>query len=550
MSLGVDRPTHLEAETAATAPISTPSSAPEAAPVPDAAPVPVPVQPADMAQPALPAPFVELGLTYDDVLLQPGETDVIPSEVDTTSRLTREISLRVPLVSAAMDTVTEARMAIAMAREGGLGILHRNLSIEDQAYQVDLVKRTQTGIIDNPVTVGPEATLEELDRLAGEYRISGFPVVDGSNVLIGMITNRDLRFTPVAEWATTRVRDVMTPMPLVSGPTGISRDEATTLLRRHKRERLPLIDDQGRLTGLITVKDFVKSEQFPHASKDRSGRLLVGAAVGYFGEAWQRATTLIEAGVDVLVVDTAHGHARLLLEMIERLKKDPATRHVQIIGGNIATRSGAQALIDAGVDGVKVGVGPGSICTTRVVAGVGVPQVTAIHNAAQACGPAGVPLIGDGGLQYSGDIAKALVAGADSVMIGSLFAGCEESPGELVFINGKQFKAYRGMGSLGAMSSRGKKSYSKDRYFQADVTSDDKIVPEGIEGQVAYRGPVGAVTHQLVGGLHQSMFYVGARTVPDLKAKGRFVRITTAGLKESHPHDIAGIVEAPNYSSR
>ena len=550
MSLGVDRPTHLEAETAATAPISTPSSAPEAAPVPDAAPVPVAVQPADMAQPALPAPFVELGLTYDDVLLQPGETDVIPSEVDTTSRLTREISLRVPLVSAAMDTVTEARMAIAMAREGGLGILHRNLSIEDQAYQVDLVKRTQTGIIDNPVTVGPEATLEELDRLAGEYRISGFPVVDGSNVLIGMITNRDLRFTPVAEWATTRVRDVMTPMPLVSGPTGISRDEATTLLRRHKRERLPLIDDQGRLTGLITVKDFVKSEQFPHASKDRSGRLLVGAAVGYFGEAWQRATTLIEAGVDVLVVDTAHGHARLLLEMIERLKKDPATRHVQIIGGNIATRSGAQALIDAGVDGVKVGVGPGSICTTRVVAGVGVPQVTAIHNAAQACGPAGVPLIGDGGLQYSGDIAKALVAGADSVMIGSLFAGCEESPGELVFINGKQFKAYRGMGSLGAMSSRGKKSYSKDRYFQADVTSDDKIVPEGIEGQVAYRGPVGAVTHQLVGGLHQSMFYVGARTVPDLKAKGRFVRITTAGLKESHPHDIAGIVEAPNYSSR
>ena len=536
MSLGVDRPTHLEAEAAAPAPLTTPPPAPSPA--------------AELGASGLAAPFAELGLTYDDVLLQPGETDVIPSEVDTTSRLTREISLRVPLISAAMDTVTEARMAIAMARQGGLGILHRNLSIEDQAYQVDLVKRTQTGIIDNPVTVGPEATLEELDRLAGEYRISGFPVVDGSNVLIGMITNRDLRFTPVAEWATTRVRDVMTPMPLVSGPTGISRDEATTLLRRHKRERLPLIDDQGRLTGLITVKDFVKSEQFPHASKDGSGRLLVGAAVGYFGEAWQRATTLIEAGVDVLVVDTAHGHARLLLEMIERLKKDPATRHVQIIGGNIATRSGAQALIDAGVDGVKVGVGPGSICTTRVVAGVGVPQVTAIHNAAQACGPAGIPLIGDGGLQYSGDIAKALVAGADSVMIGSLFAGCEESPGELVFINGKQFKAYRGMGSLGAMSSRGKKSYSKDRYFQADVTSDDQIVPEGIEGQVAYRGPVGAVAHQLIGGLHQSMFYVGAHTVPDLKAKGRFVRITTAGLKESHPHDISGIVEAPNYSSR
>ena len=340
----------------------------------------------------------------------------------------------------------------------------------------------------------------------------------------------------------------MTPMPLITGQVGISNEEATLLLRQHKRERLPIIDDEGRLSGLITVKDFVKSEQFPDASKDADGRLLVGAAVGYFGEAWQRATTLIEAGVDVLVVDTAHGHARLLLEMVERVKKDPATRHVQVIGGNVATRAGAQALVDAGVDAVKVGVGPGSICTTRVVAGVGVPQVTAIYEASLACRPAGVPLIGDGGLQYSGDIAKALVAGADTVMVGSLLAGCEESPGELVFINGKQFKAYRGMGSLGAMSSRGKKSYSKDRYFQADVSSDDKIVPEGIEGQVAYRGPVGAVAHQLVGGLHQSMFYVGARTVPELKSRGRFIRITTAGLRESHPHDITGIVEAPNYS--
>jgi IMP dehydrogenase len=486
----------------------------------------------------------ELGLTYDDVLLQPGETDVIPSEVDTTSRLTREISLKVPIVSAAMDTVTEARMAIAMARIGGLGILHRNLSIEDQAYQVDLVKRTQTGMISNPVTIGPDATLEDLDELCGRYRVSGLPVVDEGEHLLGIVTNRDLRFTPVAEWATTLVRDVMTHMPLITGKVGISHEDATTLLRQHKRERLPLIDDEGRLRGLITVKDFVKSEQFPHASKDGSGRLLVGAAVGYFGEAWERATTLIEAGVDVLVVDTAHGHARLLLEMVQRIKADPATRHTQVIGGNIATRSGAQA----GVDAVKVGVGPGSICTTRIVAGVGVPQVTAIHNASLACRPAGVPLIGDGGLQYSGDIAKALVAGADSVMVGSLLAGCEESPGELVFINGKQFKAYRGMGSLGAMSSRGKKSFSKDRYFQADVTSDDKIVPEGIEGQVAYRGPVGAVTHQLIGGLHQSMFYVGAPTVPELKARGRFVRITSAGLRESHPHDISGIVEAPNYT--
>jgi IMP dehydrogenase len=502
------------------------------------------------AEPPASSPFAELGLTYDDVLLQPGETDVIPSDVDTTSRLTREISLRVPLVSAAMDTVTEARMAIAMARHGGIGILHRNLSIEDQAYQVDLVKRTQTGMISNPVTIGPDATLEELDERCGRYRVSGLPVVDESEHLLGIVTNRDLRFTPVAQWGATLVRDVMTPMPLITGRVGISHEEATLLLRQHKRERLPIIDDEERLRGLITVKDFVKSEQFPSASKDADGRLLVGAAVGYFGEAWQRATTLVEAGVDVLVVDTAHGHARLLLEMVERVKTDPALRHVQVIGGNVATRAGAQALVDAGVDAVKVGVGPGSICTTRVVAGVGVPQVTAIHQASLATRPAGVPLIGDGGLQYSGDIAKALVAGADSVMIGSLLAGCEESPGELVFINGKQYKAYRGMGSLGAMSSRGKKSYSKDRYFQADVTSDDKIVPEGIEGQVAYRGPVGAVVHQLVGGLHQSMFYVGAHTVPELKDKGRFIRITTAGLRESHPHDISGIVEAPNYSQK
>jgi IMP dehydrogenase len=294
----------------------------------------------------------------------------------------------------------------------------------------------------------------------------------------------------------------------------------------------------------------VKSEQFPHASKDADGRLLVAAAVGYFGDAWERATTLVEAGVDVLVPDVANGHARLMLDMIRRLKSDPATRHVQVLAGNVATRAGAQALVDAGADAVKVGVGPGSICTTRVVAGVGVPQVTAIHEAARACGPAGVPVVGDGGLQYSGDIAKALVAGADTVMLGSLLAGCEESPGDLIFVNGKQFKTYRGMGSLGAMASRGKKSFSKDRYFQADVASDDKIVPEGIEGQVPYRGPLSAVAHQLIGGLHQSMFYVGARTVPELKERGRFVRITSAGLKESHPHDIQMTVEAPNYQSR
>jgi IMP dehydrogenase len=441
-------------------------------------------------------------------------------------------------------------MAIAMARQGGLGVLHRNLSIQDQAYQVDLVKRTQTGIIPNPVTIGPDATLEQLDRLAGEYRVSGFPVVDADNRLLGMITNRDLRFTPVAEWATTKVDEVMTREGLVTGPVGISRDEATALLRRHKKERLPLVDADGRLAGLITVKDFVKGEQFPNASYDGHGRLMVGAAIGYFGDAWERATTLIEAGADVLVADTAHGNVRLLLDMVERLKTDPATKHVQVVGGNVATREGAQAFVDAGADAVKVGVGPGSICTTRVVTGVGVPQVTAVYEASLACKPAGVPVIADGGLKYSGEIAKALVAGADTVMIGSLLAGCEESPGDLVFVNGKQFKSYRGMGSLAAMSSRGKKSYSKDRYFQAEVANDDKIVPEGIEGQVAYRGPLAAVAHQLVGGLTQSMFYVGARTIPELQEKGRFVRITQASLQESHPHGVQMTVEAPNYSGR
>jgi len=495
-------------------------------------------------------PFGLTGLTYDDVLLLPGPTDVIPSEVDTTARLTREISLRVPLVSAAMDTVTEARMAIAMARQGGIGILHRNLSIEEQAQQVQTVKRSESGMITDPVTVGPGATLAELDALCARYRVSGLPVVDEQGVLQGIITNRDTAFIDRTEFDFRLVRDVMTPMPLITAPVGISREDAAALLARHKIEKLPLVDDAGVLRGLITVKDFVKSEQYPDATKDAEGRLRVGAAIGFFGDAWERATALVDAGVDVLVADTANGHARLLLEMVTRLKKDPATRHVQVIGGNVATREGAQALVDAGADAVKVGVGPGSICTTRVVAGVGVPQVTAIHLAAQACRPAGVPVIGDGGLQYSGDIAKAIVAGADTVMLGSLLAGCDESPGDLVFVNGKQYKHYRGMGSLGAMASRGRVSYSKDRYFQADVDTDDKIVPEGIEGQVPYRGPLAAVAYQLVGGLHQSMFYVGARTLPELAEKGKFIRITPAGLKESHPHDVQLTVEAPNYSTR
>src|SRR4051812_29165694 len=495
----------------------------------------------------VPDKFASVGLTFDDVLLLPGESDVIPSAADTRSRVSRRVEVAVPLLSAAMDTVTEARMAIAMARQGGLGVLHRNLSIDDQAQQVDLVKRSEAGMVTHPVTITQDATLAEVDALCGRYRISGLPVVDGAGLLVGIITNRDLRFeTDMSR----RVGAVMTKMPLVTAPVGVSPDDAMALLGKHKIEKLPLVDAAGRLAGLITVKDFTKSEQYPLATKDNSGRLRVGAAIGFFDDAWKRGMALVDAGVDVLIVDTAHGHSRGVADMIGRLKADSAVAHVDIIGGNVATRQGAQALVDAGADGVKVGVGPGSICTTRVVAGVGVPQVTAILGAAQACRAAGVPVIGDGGLQYSGDIAKALVAGADTVMIGSLLAGCEESPGELVLVGGKQFKAYRGMGSLGAMASRGKKSFSRDRYFQADVDSDDKIVPEGIEGQVPYRGPVSAVAHQLIGGLHQSMFYVGARTVPELKSRGRFVRITAAGLKESHPHDVQSIVEAPNYSTR
>jgi len=437
-----------------------------------------------------------------------------------------------------------------MARQGGIGVLHRNLSIQDQAHQVDLVKRSEAGMVSDPVTVGPDATIAELDRLCGLYRVSGLPVVDQERRLLGIVTNRDLRFVPPAEFETRTVRELMTPMPLVTAPVGIAAADAAALLAKHKIEKLPLLDAAGRLAGLITVKDFVKTEQYPHATKDGESRLRVAAAIGFFGDAWERATTLVEAGVDVLVPDTANGQARLMLDLVRRLKSDPATRDVQVLGGNVATRAGAQALVDAGVDAVKAGVGPGSICTTRVVAGVGVPQVTAIHEVAKACKPAGVPIVGDGGLQYSGDIAKAIVAGADTVMLGSLLAGCDESPGELVFVNGKQFKSYRGMGSLGAMASRGKVSYSKDRYFQADVSTDDKIVPEGIEGQVPYRGPLSGVAHQLIGGLAQSMFYVGAHTIPQLQERGRFVRITSAGLKESHPHDIQMTVEAPNYQSR
>lgn len=490
--------------------------------------------------------FTETGLTFDDVLLVPAYSDLQPGEANTSSRLSRNITLAIPLVSAAMDTVTEARMAVAMARQGGIGILHRNLSVEEQAQQVDLVKRSEAGMVTNPVTCSPDDTLADVERLCGTYRISGVPVTDYSGVLVGIVTNRDMRF----ETDQSRpVREVMTAMPLVTAPVGVSRDEAFALLRANKIEKLPLVDGTGKLRGLITVKDFTKSEQYPLATKDADGRLVVGAAIGVGGDAEERAKALIDAGVDTIVVDVAHGHSKGLADMVGKIK---ANSRVDVIGGNIATRAGAQMLVEAGADGVKVGVGPGSICTTRVVAGVGAPQVTAIYEASLACGPAGVPVIGDGGLQYSGDIVKAIAAGANTVMLGSLLAGCEESPGELIFINGKQFKSYRGMGSLGAVRNRerGGTSFSKDRYAQADVGGEDKYIPEGIEGQVPYRGPLAAVAHQLVGGLRQGMWYAGCRTIAQMHTDCELMPITAAGLTESHPHDIQMTVEAPNYHRR
>ncbi len=488
--------------------------------------------------------FSPPALTFDDVLLLPAHSTILPSEADTAARLTPRLSLRIPLVSSAMDTVTEARMAVAMARQGGVGVLHRNMSLEEQAQQVDMVKRSEAGMITNPVTCGPDATLAEIEELCARYRISGVPVTDGDGILVGIVTNRDIRFESDHR---RRVSEIMTKMPLVTAPVGVTRPAALTLLSSNKVEKLPLVDDRGRLRGLITVKDFTKSEKFPNATKDAEGRLVVGAAVGVGEDSKQRAQALIDAGVDFLVVDTSHGHAQAVLDMVAQVK---ANSRVEVIGGNVATKAGAQALIDAGSDAVKVGVGPGSICTTRVVAGVGVPQVTAIYEAWLACHEANVPVIGDGGVQYSGDIAKAIAAGADTVMLGSLLAGCEEGPGELVFVHGKQFKLYRGMGSLGAMrnAERGG-SYSKDRYFQDDVLREDKLVPQGVEGQVPYRGPLSSVADQLIGGLRAAMGYCGARTIAELQ-QASFTQITGAGLIESHPHDIEMVAEAPNYSRR
>ena len=488
---------------------------------------------------------IPVGLTFDDVLIVPAASDVHPASVQTRTQLTPEISLAIPLISSAMDTVTESRMAIAMARVGGLGILHRNMSAEDQAAQVDIVKRSESGMVTNPVVCSPGDTLAEVDRLCAKFRISGAPVVDENNQLVGIVTNRDLRFESDRGKS---VAEVMTKQGLITGSPQISKDEALELMRSHRIEKLPLVDAAGRLTGLITVKDYVKDEQHPNASKDSRGRLLVGAAVGTGEDAYKRAQLLIDAGVDVLVVDTAHGHSQLVIDMVTRLSKETPT---PVIGGNVATAAGAQALIEAGAQSVKVGVGPGSICTTRVVAGVGVPQITAIMNATSVCRPAGVPVIADGGIVFSGDVAKAIVAGAQVVMIGSLLAGCEEAPGELTYINGKQYKTYRGMGSIGAMASRGSdRSYSRDRYSQDDALSEDKLVPEGVEGHVVYRGPVAAVTHQLVGGLRAAMGYAGCKTVAQLSQEGQFVQITAAGLRESHPHDVTLIADAPNYDRR
>jgi IMP dehydrogenase len=478
--------------------------------------------------------FAKEGLTFDDVLLVPAESRVLPNDVSTRTRLTRTIELSIPIVSAAMDTVTEARLAIALAREGGIGIVHRNLSIEDQVAEVDKVKRSEAGMIVEPVTLPPDALVRDALELMAHYKVSGVPITDADGVLVGILTNRDLRFEQNVDQP---VSAVMTSRDLVTAPVGTTLEEATAIFGRNRVEKLPVVDSDGKLRGLITVKDIQKKIQYPHATKDEHGRLRVGAAVGVGHDAVERAQALVEAGVDVLVVDTAHGHSHGVLEMVRTIK---GSVPVDVIAGNVATAEGAEALVDAGVDAVKLGVGPGAACTTRIVAGVGVPQVTAIYDAAQV---AGVPLIADGGITSSGDIAKAIAAGADTIMAGSLLAGTDESPGEVIVHQGERYKEYRGMGSLGAMKAR---SFSKDRYFQGDVEDVDKLVPEGIEGRVPYKGRLAPLLHQLTGGLRQAMGYCGAATIAEMK-HARFVRITSAGLRESHPHDMTITKEAPNY---
>jgi IMP dehydrogenase len=481
--------------------------------------------------------FAKEGLTFDDVLLVPAESAVLPNDVVTASRLTRTIALEIPLVSAAMDTVTEARMAIALAQVGGIGVLHRNLSIADQVAEVDKVKRSEAGMIVEPVTLSPDALVGDALDLMERYRVSGIPITDHDGRLVGILTNRDLRFGVPS---TTRVADAMTREGLVTAPVGTTLEEAQAILGRHRIEKLPIVDLEGRLKGLITVKDIAKREAYPLATKDERGRLRVAAAVGVGTDALERGEALVAAEVDALVVDTAHGHSVGVIEVVRRLKD---THEVQVIAGNISTMEAAEALIDAGADALKCGQGPGSICTTRVVAGVGVPQITAVSDIASVALEHGVPVIADGGITSSGDVAKAIGAGADTVMLGSMLAGTDEAPGGVILVQGERFKEYRGMGSLGAMKAR---SFSKDRYFQGDVEDVDKLVPEGIEGRVPYKGAVQAVLHQLVGGLRQSMGYCGAATIEQMK-EARFVRITGAGLRESHPHDVTITKDAPNY---
>jgi IMP dehydrogenase len=480
------------------------------------------------------------GLTFDDVLLEPGPSEVLPTQVSTTSRLTRQIGLNIPLVSAAMDTVTESRLAIAMAQAGGMGILHRNLTVDEQADQVREVKRFESGMVINPMTIHPDTTLGEIREIKARRHISGFPVVErGTGRLVGILTNRDMRFEKRADVAASAL---MTTENLVTVREGVTQETAHALLRRHKIERLIVVDDDFRAVGLITVKDMEKAEAHPHAAKDFRGRLLVGAASTVGDAGFERSMALIDAGVDVVVIDTAHGHSSSVGEAVRRLARE--TNRVQIVAGNVATYDGARALVDAGADAVKVGIGPGSICTTRVVAGVGVPQFTAIAEAARATRDAGVPVIADGGIRFSGDLAKAIGAGAATAMMGSMFAGTDEAPGEVFLYQGRSYKSYRGMGSLGAMA-RG----SADRYFQKEV-EDAKLVPEGIEGQTPYKGPIAPVVHQLVGGLRAAMGYLGARDIADFQSRARFVRITGAGYRESHVHDVLITREAPNYPSR
>jgi IMP dehydrogenase len=487
---------------------------------------------------ALERKFAKEGLTFDDVLLVPAESAVLPSDVSTRARLTRQIELELPIVAAAMDTVTEARMAIALAREGGVGIVHRNLSVQAQAAEVDKVKRSEAGMIVEPVTLRQQDRVADALALMETYRISGVPITDEEGRLVGILTNRDLRF----EDDTSRpVSELMTSENLVTVPVGTTLEEARAVLHRHKVEKLPVLDQGGRLRGLITVKDIAKRVQYPHATKDEQGRLRVGAAVGTGPEGIERAEALVGEEVDVLVVDTSHGHSQGVLGAVRELK---GRFDVPVVAGNVATPEATEALIDAGADAVKVGMGPGAICTTRVVAGIGVPQITAVYDCAQVAASHDIPLIADGGINFSGDIAKAIAAGADTVMVGGLLAGTDESPGEVVFHQGEQFKEYRGMGSLGAMRER----YSSDRYFQADVEEIGKLVPEGIEGRVAYKGPLRNVVHQLAGGLRQAMGYCGAASIEELK-EARFVRVTGAGMRESHPHDVSITREAPNYRS-